>query len=124
MSTSLTRSVSGNGLRRDEPVDGQRDGPARLGVELDVDDRPVGVPLAVADLVRVGVEPDDGLGRVLAPASSVASGPGKPTASVADAERLAGLPVLGLDGEERLRVGTSPARVRGSRGPAAGPSIT
>src|SRR5438874_10112996 len=44
--------------RRSSDLD-ERDGAARLGVELEARDRPVGVPLAVAEPVRVGVEPED-----------------------------------------------------------------
>ena len=51
-------------LRRHDLVDLQPDGFGLLRPELDVNGRAVGVPLAGADAVRVGVEPDDRLGGV------------------------------------------------------------
>ncbi len=51
-------------LRGDQAIDGQANRAAGLGVEHGADDRPEGVALAVSQGMGVGIEPDDGLGRV------------------------------------------------------------
>ena len=51
---------------RDDLVDLEGDRVPLLRIELGVHDRPVGVSFAVADLVRVGVEPDHGLDGISA----------------------------------------------------------
>ena len=66
--------------RRNDLVDLQGDRTAFFRVELRVDDRPVRVPLAVADAVRIAVEPDDGLDGIPSRLRARSSGPGKPSA--------------------------------------------
>ena len=123
MSTSLIRSVSLNGSGGTTRSTVSANRAAGLGVERGADDRPVGVPLAVAERVGVGVEPDDGLRRVV-PGFEGVERAGEADGFGPDAERLAGLPVLGLDREERLRL-EPVGPVRGSAsGRLAGPSMT
>ena len=64
-------------------------------------DRAVGVPLAVADLVGVGVEPDHGLDGIPARLELVERA-GEAVRPGVDSQRLARLPVLDVHGEERL----------------------
>ena len=83
-----------------ELIDLERDRAAGRGVELDAHDGAVGVPLAVAELVGVGVEPDDRLRRVFAGLQRVERA-GEADGLRVDAERRARLPVLGLDRKKR-----------------------
>ena len=76
--------------------------PPFFGIELGMHDRAVGVAFAVADLVGVGVEPDDGLDGVSARLQLVERA-GKPSDRGIDSQRFARLPVLDVHGKERLR---------------------